>query len=88
MSAPRTAWPQALVALLTLLVLSVVLGLGYPAAVTGIARLTPHSADGSFVVDADGAVVGSALLGQSFTDAEGNPVVTDRFTMIVRAKKG
>ena len=40
----------------------------YPAAVTGISRLCFKSkADGSLIVDKDGVIRGSALLGQSFT---------------------
>lgn len=49
-----------------LLVLSVVLGLGYPLAVTAAARVVPGRADGSMLTR-DGRVVGSALIGQPFT---------------------
>jgi K+-transporting ATPase ATPase C chain len=54
-----------------MLVLTLILGVGYPLVVTGLGRLLPGRADGSLVTGADGAVVGSALLGQSFTDADG-----------------
>jgi potassium-transporting ATPase KdpC subunit len=55
-----------LVGLRMLLILTVVLGVIYPLAVTGIAQLTmSHRANGS-LVDADGTVVGSALLAQAF----------------------
>lgn len=54
-----------MVALFTLL-----LGLAYPLAVTGIAKLAfPNQAGGSLIRDADGAVRGSALVGQAFTEA-------------------
>lgn len=57
---------------LALLAFTVLLGVVYPAAVTGIAQLiAPAAANGS-LVRIDGQVVGSALLGQSFTDSEGN----------------
>lgn len=59
-------------ALRTLLVLTVILGVAYPLAITAVAQIPglKHRADGS-LVRFDGAVVGSSLLGQSFTDAKG-----------------
>jgi K+-transporting ATPase ATPase C chain len=71
----RATWRQVAVAARTLLLLTLVLGVGYPLVVTGIARaVAPAQAAGSLVTGADGAVVGSALLGQSFTDADGAPL--------------
>jgi K+-transporting ATPase ATPase C chain len=50
------------------LVLTVVLGVLYPAAVWGVGRLgLSHQADGSRI-ERGGVVVGSSLLGQDFTD--------------------
>ena len=47
---------------------TLVLGLAYPMAVTGIAQAAfPNQANGSLVRDRDGAVRGSALIGQPFT---------------------
>ncbi|WGY01999.1 potassium-transporting ATPase subunit KdpC [Nocardioides sp. QY071] len=47
-------------------VLTVLLGLAYPLALTGFARaVVPQRSDGS-LVERDGEVVGSALIGQSF----------------------
>lgn len=58
----------------TLLILTVVLGLAYPLAVTAIGQLAlNHNANGQLVV-VDGEVVGSAIIGQSFTDADGAPL--------------
>lgn len=74
MSSPRTTWSHLVVALRAMLVLTVILGVAYPLLVTGLGRLLPARADGSLVTGADGAVVGSSLLGQSFTDADGAPL--------------
>jgi K+-transporting ATPase ATPase C chain len=67
---------QHLAALRALLVLTVALGLLYPLAITGVAQLPglTDKANGSLVTAADGHTVGSAILGQSFTDADGNPL--------------
>ncbi|THJ75148.1 potassium-transporting ATPase subunit C [Candidatus Frankia alpina] len=67
---------QHLAALRILLVFTVVVGLAYPLAILAVAQLPGlhHRADGSFVTRADGQRVGSSLIGQSFTDADGNPI--------------
>jgi K+-transporting ATPase ATPase C chain len=58
---------QLLVGLGMLAVLTVLTGVAYPLAVTGIARLAfAGAADGSLVVE-DGHAVGSAWIGQPFT---------------------
>ena len=55
-------------ALVLFLLLSLITGVVYPLAVTGIARLVfPAEAAGS-LVERDGKVVGSTLIGQSFSD--------------------
>jgi K+-transporting ATPase ATPase C chain len=66
---------QHLAAVRLLLVFTVVLGIGYPLAITAIAQIPglQHRADGS-LIHLDGLVVGSAVIGQSFTDANGNPI--------------
>ena len=66
---------QHVAALRALLVFTAVLGIAYPLAITGIAQIPglQHRADGS-PVHLEGRVVGSAVLGQSFTDAGGNPI--------------
>jgi potassium-transporting ATPase KdpC subunit len=70
-----TSVRQHLAAVRALLVLTVITGLAYPLVIFVIAQLPglKHRADGS-LVKASNTVVGSSLLGQSFTDAKGNPI--------------
>jgi K+-transporting ATPase ATPase C chain len=67
---------QHLAALRVLLVLTVLTGIAYPLVMVGIAQIPglKGKADGSLVKNASGQVVGSAELGQLFTDKDGNPV--------------
>jgi potassium-transporting ATPase KdpC subunit len=67
-------------AAIAVLVLTVILGLAYPLAMTGIAQVAfPNKANGS-QVKVDGKVVGSRLIGQAFVidtgrkDSDGNPI--------------
>lgn len=72
MPARRRPFRQTWTAIRALLILTVVLGLGYPAVVFGIGQLAlPAQANGS-LVESGGEVVGSSLIGQSFSDADGN----------------
>ncbi|WP_130176238.1 potassium-transporting ATPase subunit KdpC [Cryobacterium sp. SO1] len=60
------------VAIKAMLTFTVVLGLAYPLTITLIGQLAlPAQANGALVRAADGTVVGSGLIGQSFTDADG-----------------
>ncbi|GAA4899610.1 K+-transporting ATPase ATPase C chain [Stackebrandtia albiflava] len=74
----RGAFSSHLAALRALLAMTVVLGVAYPLGVTLVAQLPGlrDNAAGSLITDADGEVVGSELIGQSFTDAAGEPIVT------------
>jgi K+-transporting ATPase ATPase C chain len=66
---------QHLAALRALLVFTVLLGLAYPLAMVAVGRIPglDGKADGS-LVSVHGRTVGSSLIGQSFTDKDGNSV--------------
>lgn len=66
---------QHLAALRAVLLFTVLLGLAYPLVVTGVAQLPGlrDKADGS-LVEVHGQPVGSTLIGQSFTDTDGDAV--------------
>src|SRR3954452_24276074 len=60
-------WEQILPGLRIKLFLTLLLGILYPLAVTGVSKVAfPHQADGSLLV-ANGKVIGSELIGQNFT---------------------
>ena len=74
MSTTRTAVRTHWVAIRAMLLFTLALGVVYTIVVTGIGQLIlPAQANGSVVRSGD-QVVGSALIGQSFTDADGNPL--------------
>jgi K+-transporting ATPase ATPase C chain len=63
-------WEQILPGLRIKLFLTIVLGIAYPLAMTGISQLIfPRQANGSLMKAGD-KVIGSELIGQSFTKAE------------------
>ncbi|MDF2586083.1 MAG: Potassium-transporting ATPase chain, partial [Mycobacterium sp.] len=66
---------QHTAALRALLVLTVILGIGYPVMIWLFAQLPglKDKADGS-LVELAGKPVGSSLIGQLYADAEGNPL--------------
>jgi len=70
-STGRSLW----VAIRALLMFTVVLGVGYTLLITAVGQLAlPAQANGSLIRDDDGDIVGSSLIGQNFTDADGAPL--------------
>ncbi|WP_200827616.1 potassium-transporting ATPase subunit C [Thermomonospora echinospora] len=67
---------QHLAAVRALLVFTVVCGIAYPLAVWAVAQVPGLNdrANGSIVKTADGRTAGSALIGQAFTDNNGDPL--------------
>jgi K+-transporting ATPase ATPase C chain len=62
---------QLFPALMMMVIFTVVTGIIFPLAVTGVAQVAfRDKADGSLVENADGDVVGSSLIGQTFTEPE------------------
>ena len=60
---------QARISVIMIILLTLLVGVAYPLFLTGIAQLAfPGQANGSLVYDQRGKVVGSSLIGQSFTD--------------------
>jgi K+-transporting ATPase ATPase C chain len=71
---------QLVASLRMMLVLTALLGVLYPAAVWGIGRVAFADQAGGSLVRHDGAVVGSSLLGQNFSDArffQGRPSASE-----------
>jgi potassium-transporting ATPase KdpC subunit len=78
-------------AIVSLLLLTAITGVAYPAVVTAIAQLVfPRQANGSLIVK-DGKVIGSSLIGQPFDDPKyfwGRPSATSPFPYNAAASSG
>ena len=70
MSSLRGTTRQYWVAIRSMIIFTVALGIVYPLVITGIGLLAPSQANGSKLT-VDGKTVGSALIGQSFTNKKG-----------------
>ncbi len=79
-------------AFLMLVIWTVLTGLLYPLAVTGLAQiLFPHQANGSLILERDGKPLGSELIGQPFGDPKyfwGRPSATAPYPYNAGASSG
>jgi potassium-transporting ATPase KdpC subunit len=66
---------QFVTGLLMTVVLTVLLGFVYPLVVTGISQLSMSKRANGSLVKENGKIVGSSLIGQNFTDKDGNALV-------------
>ena len=77
--------------LMVFFILTILTGVAYPLAVTGIAQLLfPHQANGSLIYR-DGKPIGSTLIGQPFDDPKyfwGRPSATAPFPYNASASSG
>jgi K+-transporting ATPase ATPase C chain len=65
---------QLTASVLMLLTVTLAFGFAYPLVVTGLSQLFFHKQANGSLVYSRGKLVGSALLGQEFTDSKGNPL--------------
>jgi K+-transporting ATPase ATPase C chain len=72
MSSSRGTGRQYWVAIRAMIVLTVALGIVYPLVITGVGQLAFNANANGSMVKVNGTTVGSSLIGQRFTDKEGN----------------
>lgn len=70
-----TSLRQVWTALRALLILTAVLGIAYPLLILGVGQAAFTANANGQPVTVDGQVVGSAIIGQAFTDADGSPLL-------------
>jgi K+-transporting ATPase ATPase C chain len=65
---------QFVPAIISMVIFTVALGLVYPLVITGIGRVAFEDKANGSLVERDGKVIGSSMLGQSFTRPDGTPI--------------
>jgi K+-transporting ATPase ATPase C chain len=65
---------QLFPSVVSMILFTVILGIGFPLVVLGIGQLAFHSKANGSIVKVDGKAVGSSLIGQSFTTKNGTPI--------------
>jgi potassium-transporting ATPase KdpC subunit len=65
---------QLVPAVLSMIVFTLVLGVGYSLIVTGVAQLAFKDKSEGSLVQRDGKDIGSSLIGQAFVDKKGEPI--------------
>jgi K+-transporting ATPase ATPase C chain len=65
---------QLVPSIVSMLIFTVILGVGFPLVILGIGQLAFHDKANGSIIECKGTAVGSSLIGQSFTDKKGNPL--------------
>jgi potassium-transporting ATPase KdpC subunit len=63
---------QFIPSIISMVIFTVVLGIGFPLVILGIGQLAFHDKANGSIIECKGKAVGSSLIGQSFTDKQGN----------------
>jgi K+-transporting ATPase ATPase C chain len=63
---------QFIPSIISMVIFTVVLGIGFPLVVLGAGQLAFHDQANGSIIECKGKAVGSSLIGQSFTDKKGN----------------
>jgi K+-transporting ATPase ATPase C chain len=66
-------------AIVLLILMTAIAGIAYPLAVTGIAQIAFHDQANGSLIEQDGQIIGSALIGQSFADPATGQTVAGYF---------
>jgi K+-transporting ATPase ATPase C chain len=74
MNTLSTGVRQHIAALRALLILTAIVGVVYPLLVTAVSQVAFHNQANGSLLERNGQVVGSSLIGQLFVDGQGNPL--------------